>query len=151
MDFRTVVDKQSFGVRATGLLVKDEKLLLVKSPEGKYCTLGGAIQVGETTEAAIRREILEEIGIEVEVGPLAFVVENQFELGSQAYHQIEFHYLLTPLSEPSLYMKEGQSIRQCEWVDFSDLEKLDLSPKFLKKELVNWQGQVKQIIDNDSQ
>lgn len=57
MDFRTVINNQSFGVRATGLLVRDNQLYLVKSPEGKYYTLGGAVQVGETTEHAVRREI----------------------------------------------------------------------------------------------
>ena len=39
MDFRTVINNQSFGVRATGLLVRDNQLYLVKSPEGKYYTL----------------------------------------------------------------------------------------------------------------
>lgn len=71
MDFRTVVDNQSFGVRATGLLVKDEKLFLVRAPEGNYYTLGGAIQLGETTNEAVQREMREELGIDVEVGPLA--------------------------------------------------------------------------------
>ncbi|CYV24388.1 MutT/nudix family protein [Streptococcus suis] len=71
MDFRTRHDNQIFGVRATGLVVQDEKLYLVKSPEGIYYTLGGAIQLGETTEEAVQREMKEEIGIDVEVGPLA--------------------------------------------------------------------------------
>lgn len=96
MDFRTVVGNQSFGVRATGLLVKDEKLFLVRAPEGNYYTLGGAIQLGETTEEAVQREMQEELGIDVEVGPLAFIVENQFSLQEKSYHQIEFLYLVTP-------------------------------------------------------
>lgn len=40
MDFRTRHDNQIFGVRATGLLVKDEKLFLVRAPEGNYYILG---------------------------------------------------------------------------------------------------------------
>lgn len=95
MDFRTRHDNQIFGVRATGLVVQDEKLYLVKSPEGKYYTLGGAIQLGETTEEAVLREMQEEIGIEVELGPLAFIDENQFTLQEKSYHQIEFLYIVT--------------------------------------------------------
>lgn len=48
----------------------------------------------------------EEIGIDVEVGPLAFIVENQFTLQEKSYHQIEFLYLVTPLSEPVTYLKK---------------------------------------------
>lgn len=150
MDFRTVVGNQSFGVRATGLLVKNEKLFLVKAPEGKYYTLGGAIQFGETTEEAVLREMQEELGIEVELGPLAFIVENQFTLQEKSYHQIEFLYLVTPLSEPVTYLEEGDSIRQCKWVAFTDLKNLDLNPAFLKTELANWDGQLKHFMNKDN-
>lgn len=150
MDFRTRCHNQIFGVRATGLVVQDEKLYLVKSPEGKYYTLGGAIQLGETTEEAVQREMKEEIGIEVELGPLAFIVENQFTLQEKSYHQIEFLYIVTPLSNPAPNLKEGNSIRQCEWVAFADLEKLDLNPAFLKTELANWDGQLKHFMNKDN-
>ena len=150
MDFRTRHDNQIFGVRATGLVVQDEKLYLVKSPEGKYYTLGGAIQLGETTEEAVLREMQEEIGIEVELGPLAFIVENQFTLQEKSYHQIEFLYLVTPLSEPVTYLEEGNSIRQCEWIAFTDLKNLDLNPAFLKTELVVWKGQLQHFINWES-
>ncbi|HEL1780021.1 NUDIX hydrolase [Streptococcus suis] len=150
MDFRTRRNNQIFGVRATGLVVQDEKLYLVKSPEGIYYTLGGAIQLGETTEEAVQREMKEEIGIDVEVGPLAFIVENQFTLQEKSYHQIEFLYLVTPLSEPVTYLEEGNSIRQCEWIAFVDLEKLDLNPAFLKTELAKWDGQLKHFMNKDN-
>lgn len=150
MDFRTRIDNQIFGVRATGLLVKDAKLFLVKAPEGNYYALGGAVQLGETTEEAVLREMQEEIGIEVELGPLAFIVENQFTLQEKSYHQIEFLYIVTPLSNPAPNLEEGNSIRQCEWVTFADLEKLDLNPAFLKTELANWDGQLKHFMNKDN-
>ncbi|NQG19755.1 NUDIX domain-containing protein [Streptococcus suis] len=150
MDFRTRHDNQIFGVRATGLVVQDEKLYLVKSPEGIYYTLGGAIQLGETTEEAVQREMKEEIRIDVEVGPLAFIVENQFTLQEKSYHQIEFLYIVTPLSNPAPNLEEGNFVRQCEWVAFADLEKLDLNPAFLKTELANWDGQLKHFMNKDN-
>ncbi|HEP1831971.1 TPA: NUDIX hydrolase [Streptococcus suis] len=150
MDFRTRHDNQIFGVRATGLVVQDGKLYLVKSPEGLYYTLGGAIQLGETTEEAVQREMKEEIGIDVEVGPLAFIVENQFTLQEKSYHQIEFLYIVTPLSNPATNLEEGNSVRQCEWVTFADLEKLDLNPAFLKTELAKWDGQLKHFMNKDN-
>ncbi|HEM4050907.1 TPA: NUDIX hydrolase [Streptococcus suis] len=150
MDFRTRHDNQIFGVRATGLLVKDEKLFLVRAPEGNYYTLGGAIKLGETTKEAVQREMQEELGIDVEVGPLAFIVENQFNLQEKSYHQIEFLYLVTPLSEPIAYLEEGGSIRQCEWIAFTDLKNLDINSAFLKTELATWRGQLQHFVNKDN-
>ena len=39
--------------------------------DGCY-TIGGAIQVNETTEDAVVREVKEELGVTSTVGPLAF-------------------------------------------------------------------------------
>lgn len=131
-------------------MVQDEKLYLVKSPEGIYYTLGGAIQLGETTEEAVQREMKEEIGIDVEVGPLAFIVENQFTLQEKSYHQIESLYIVTPLSNPAPNLEEGNSVRQCEWIAFTDLKNLDLNPAFLKTELAGWKGQLQHFINWES-
>ena len=50
--------------RATALIIRDKKLLLIR--EGEYCyTPGGGIQEGETAEEAITRECMEEIGVSV--------------------------------------------------------------------------------------
>lgn len=49
MDFRTRIGEQSFGVRASALIIKDEKIYLAKSPKNEYYLLGGAILVNELT------------------------------------------------------------------------------------------------------
>ena len=67
-----------FGVRATALILQNRKLLVTKD-KGKYYTIGGAIQVNESTEDAVVREVREELGVKAQAGQLAFVVENRFE------------------------------------------------------------------------
>ena len=74
-DFRTKVENTVFGVRATALILQNGKLLVTKD-EGKYYTIGGAIQVNERTEDAVVREVKEELGVKAQAGQLAFVVEN---------------------------------------------------------------------------
>ncbi len=151
MDFRTITDRRSFGVRATALLVRDNQIYLAKSPSGSYYPLGGAILVGETTEEAVKREVMEEIGIDVAVKELAFVVENQFVIDEKAFHQIEFHYILEPLEEPKSHMEEWGGRRSCEWIPISQLETIELQPSFLKTALTNWQGGVQHIINKDGE
>lgn len=147
MDFRTKIGNQLFGVRATALLVRDGQIYLCKSPEGKYYCIGGAIAVGETTEEAVQREVREEVGCKVTVDQLAFVVENQFELDGTHYHQMEFHYLVTPLTEPNISMVEGDTRRHCEWVSIDDLETLNLNLAFLKTALKDWGRNLTHIVN----
>ncbi|MGT2774489.1 NUDIX hydrolase [Streptococcus hyovaginalis] len=151
MDFRTKIDYHSFGVRVSALMLKDDKLYLAKSPKDEYYLLGGAILVNELTEDAIKREIYEEVGVEIEVGQLAFIVENHFSLENTHYHQIEFHYVVTPLSSPNSEMEEGGQTRRCEWVSLNDLENINLNPNFLKTALKNWDGQLKHIVNKDGE
>lgn len=147
MDFRTKSDQQMFGVRATALLVQDGKVYLCKSSSGTYYCAGGAILVGETTEEAVRREVREEITCEVRVDHLAFVVENTFCQSGVNFHNIEFHYIVTPVTEPSPNMREDGEELACEWVDIDKLDTIDLRPAFLKTELKNCDGQVKHIVN----
>lgn len=149
MDFRTKTDHHSFGVRVSALMIKNGNIYLAKSPKEEYYLIGGAILVNELTEDAIKREILEEVGVTIDVGPLAFVVENQFILEGVAFHQIEFHYIVTPLSEPNAYMEEGNQTRQCEWVALDKLKDINLNPSFLKTALQEWDGQVRHFISKD--
>lgn len=47
--------------------VKDDKIAVVKMPKGLFF-LGGGLENGETDKACIRRECLEEAGVEVTIG-----------------------------------------------------------------------------------
>ena len=104
-DFRTKIGSTVFGVRATALIVKDNRLFVIEDEDGCY-TIGGAIQVNETTEDAVVREVKEELGVTSKAGPLAFVVENHFEQAGIHYHNIEFHYLVDLLEDAPLVMQE---------------------------------------------
>ena len=53
-DFRTKIDSTVFGVRATALIVKDNRLLVVEDEDSFY-TIGGAIQ--EIGRASCRERV----------------------------------------------------------------------------------------------
>lgn len=77
------------------VVIKDNTVLLVrrgKPPNmGAWTLPGGAQEVGETTEQAARRELLEETGLEV--GPLHFAatVDN---IRRDSAGRIRFHYTI---------------------------------------------------------
>ena len=83
------------------------------------------------------------------VEKLAFVVENHFTLEGKDFHQIEFQYLVTPLSEPNHQMKESGQVRDCQWVSLDDLESINLNPAFLKQALTKLEGPVRHVINKD--
>lgn len=151
MDFRTKRDNQIFGVRATALMARDDKIYLCKSSDGIYYTIGGAVEVGERTESAVQREVREEVGCEVTVNQLAFVVENVFCQAGVNFHNIEFHYLVTPITEPNLSMVEDNETRSCEWISIDKLDAIDLRPAFLKKALKNWNGNLTHIVNMENE
>jgi 8-oxo-dGTP diphosphatase len=81
-------------VAAVALIDTDGRVLLAERPPGKHLAglwefPGGKVQPGETPEAALIRELAEELGIDVEASCLA-----PFTFASYAYP--DFH-LLMPL------------------------------------------------------
>ena len=147
-DFRTKVGSTVFGVRATALILQNRKLLVTKDKD-KYYTIGGAIQVNESTEEAVVREVREELGVKAQAGQLAFVVENRFKEDGVYYHNIEFHYLVDLLEDAPLTMQEDAKPLPCRWLALDDLYTVNLKPAFLKTTLPNWDGQLRHIHLNE--
>ncbi len=144
-DFRSRTENQIFGVRATALIIQNSQIYLDRNENNQYYTIGGAICVNEFSEDAVKREVMEEIGTSVEVERLAFIVENHFTQSDVQFHNIEFHYIVRPLEEPTSSMIEDGVTRICEWIALDDLDRIDLKPAFLKEELQNLTNTVKHI------
>jgi 8-oxo-dGTP diphosphatase len=77
------------------VVIKDDTVLLVrrgKPPNmGAWTLPGGAQEVGETTEQAARRELMEETGIEVGALHFAATVDN---IRRDDAGRIRFHYTI---------------------------------------------------------
>jgi 8-oxo-dGTP diphosphatase len=62
------------------VIVKDGKIVLIKRKnepfQGQYALPGGFVEYGETVEAALRREVLEETGLVVDVSSLVGIYSD---------------------------------------------------------------------------
>ncbi|HUJ62790.1 MAG TPA: NUDIX domain-containing protein [Kofleriaceae bacterium] len=67
--------------------------------------LGGGIEFGETAEAAVRRELREELGAELEGVALLGFLENLFTCEGRAGHEI-VAVLWARLADPALYARD---------------------------------------------
>ena len=114
-------------VAAVALIDADNRVLIAQRPEGKSMAglwefPGGKVEAGETPEAALVREIKEELGIDLCLTCLA-----PLNFASHAY---ETFHLLMPLYlcrtwEGELAPREGQKI---EWVRAMHLSRYPMPP-----------------------
>jgi len=81
-----------------GVVVKDGKALIVKRGheprKGEWSLPGGRVELGETLIDAVRREIKEETGLDVDVGPLLEVFDRVHRVETRVqYHFVIVDYL----------------------------------------------------------
>ena len=90
-------------VRVGAIIVRDGKVLTVKSKFGDYCySVGGRLKFGETAEAAVVREVFEETGVRMTVDRLGYVNEvcfyndNPDAFGKTVYEIAFYFYMNVP-------------------------------------------------------
>lgn len=105
---------------AVGAVVTDDagRVLLVRE-DGEWLAPGGEVEPGETHEEALIREVEEETGVTVSVGPLVAVTEVAFECGDDSLAFYFAHYTATPAateltSDPGV---DGEAIEAVRWVE----------------------------------
>lgn len=105
------------------LLNSDNRVLLGKRKNsyksGYYGLPGGRVEVGESLESAIRREILEETGIEVDHCKYVGVVRET----QDGYDFIHFVYVAYNVSAQPKLM-EPEKCEGWDWVELDDLGKV---------------------------
>ena len=157
-------DGVRFHYRVAGVCIHDGYVLLHRADRDDYWALpGGRCELGESSDATLRREMQEELNVAVTVGRLLWVVENFFSLNGRAYHELALLYAIDlPVNHASLdttrthYGIEDQSTGGkpytliYEWVPVAMLTDVILHPAFLRTALQEIPAATQHIVQRDS-
>ena len=144
-DIRIKNDKFSFHYRVAGLIEQNGKFLIQKIDGYDYYILpGGHVKLGESSEAAIRREILEEVGCDIKSSKLFCVHENFYMKNGVLEHFIENYFLINPESELN---NNNWSVQENDdgrifnynfyWLSTDEIKNIDLKPTVIKELIIN--------------
>lgn len=140
------VDKLFVATKA--FIVNEGKVLLVRESgeyeegthEGKWVEPGGRLKVGEYFLDALKREVLEEVGIEVEIGNPFYADEWRPKVKGEQWQVVATFFLCEP---KSLDVRLNQDHDSFRWVDFEEAMTMSILPETKKAfEALKQQGKI---------
>jgi mutator protein MutT len=129
-DTRKYPDRPYVGVGA--VIVDGGNVLIVKRKydplAGQWSLPGGGVELGETLEDSIVREMREETGLEIEVGPVIEVFDRitRDDDGEVKYHFVLVDYLCWPVGGE---LRASSDVADARFVDPSELPQYNLTKK----------------------
>jgi ADP-ribose pyrophosphatase YjhB (NUDIX family) len=129
-DSRQYPERPIVGVGA--VIVDDGKVVLIKRKyeplKGHWSLPGGMVEVGEALDTAVTREMQEETGLIVDVGPVIEVFDRIMRDEQQRvrYHFVLIDYLCWPSSGS---LRAGSDVDDAIWVDPGALGPYSLTDK----------------------
>lgn len=141
MDVVFHTDIALFNYRVAGIWIKNGHVLLHRDVNEKNWSLpGGRVKMAEDSTLSIKREFQEELGLDIKIERLAWVVENFFEYKGKDVHEMGLYYLVTQKNESfelnmsPFYGNEGERLIY-RWTPLEELQKIQLYPEFLRTDL----------------
>lgn len=151
MDITFKTHEGNFNYRVCAVIIHDGKILAMQDDRSPYYYLpGGRVQLHETADAALCREVREELQAECEIlRPLwlnqGFFVED---VSGDRYHELCLYYLVDVTNTDILTrgekftVQEGKCTHKFHWLEFSRLESEYFYPVFLKKKIFRLPSQL---------
>ena len=130
----------TFKFRVSGVIIRDNKILLVEMDKaGFFCLPGGHVELGETTEEAMIREMKEETTKDTYIKKYLGNIENFFiNKHNKRIHEIAYYYLMDfkdkEINDLShIENDEGTLVDlNFKWFGLNELNNVNLKPAYLK-------------------
>lgn len=141
MDLTFKSPEGAFNYRVAAIIVNDGRLLVLQDEGIPHDYLpGGRVHLGEPAEAALARELREELDIVLPLHRLVFIAESFFTLMGTRYHELCLYHLMDAPTEllargESFTRAEGNEVHHFRWVRFEELRGMSFFPIFLKERI----------------
>jgi mutator protein MutT len=112
------------------VIVRDGRAVIIKRAhdprKGQWSLPGGTVELGESLEDAVRREMKEETGLEVEVGPIIDVFDriHRDEQGRVRYHFVIVDYVCTAACGEAVAGSDAEAVA---WVNAEEMAQYALN------------------------
>jgi 8-oxo-dGTP diphosphatase len=130
---RRFPDRPIAGVGA--VILDGDRVLLARRGhpplEGEWSLPGGAVEVGETLREGLMREVLEETGLTVEVGPVIEVLDR---IERNSDDRVEYHFVIVDYlcSVRGGTLACASDASDARWVRLDDLADYSLTEAALR-------------------
>ena len=144
MDITFNTEQGRFNYRVCGMIIHEGKILAMHDQRSPYYHLpGGRVQLGETVEEAVLREIREELEIDAKIVRPLWFNQGFFteDVSGEQFHEICIYFLMD-ISHTDLLSKGKQFVlsennqrHTFEWLEFDRLKDEYFYPIFLKEKI----------------
>ena len=113
-----------------GIVIKDNKLLVAEGFDNVkkqtfYRCLGGGIEFLEKSSEALKREFMEELGINVDIKDFLGISENIFTYNGKNAHELVFYYTIDIADKDfkdEYIVNDDNGIFKALWIDINEFK-----------------------------
>jgi 8-oxo-dGTP pyrophosphatase MutT (NUDIX family) len=137
----SIDNDRSFHLRAAAIIKHNGKVLFQRPVNSENWYLpGGRVEHFESTDATLKRELVEEFDLKVDQIKLCWVVEYFLEAENEKIQELGMHYLVE-ISEHHKLVNYKDEFKGMEdgyihkWIAINDLDKYKIVPEFVIPQL----------------
>jgi 8-oxo-dGTP pyrophosphatase MutT (NUDIX family) len=138
-DVSVMFDDIKFNYRVGLIIEKNNQIIIESSRVVDFSLIpGGRVKTLESTSQAMKREIKEEMGIDIEESEIVGkgLIQSFFKLDNKRYHELFFIYKLTLSNDDTRFDNVSDNLdsetNYYQWINKNTLEENNVLPNALK-------------------